>query len=448
MEIFENIITALSEPNQLMNMLIVIPLLFIDSISMMLLLTTFLDIKSNKKQKILYVTIMVILCFITRNFIPDPYATILNMLILPCCIYFIFKTSILKAFIAEIIAFSTGLILELIISNIIYIFTNTLFTSLIYTPLYRVIVASCVYGCIYLLYRIIKKHNFSLSYLGSLDKHTKKLLFINLILASIIIAFHFVLIFYFTDINSMIINIVNIIILIAYFVISVISFISTTQLSITAENLEHEQLSKQSLQVLYDDIRGFKHDFGNILNSMGGYISVGDITGLQTYYHQLLIDYKLLDNLATLDPNIINNHAIYNVLASKYHRANKLGIKINLEIFIDLNSIHMDIYEFTRIFGILMDNAIEAAKECDEKIINICIRKADNRNMQVLIIENTYTNKEVNTDNIFQKGVSSKPGNTGLGLWEVRKILTKHNNLNLFTTINEPFFRQQLEIFY
>ena len=448
MEIFENIITALSEPNQLMNMVIVIPLLFIDSIVYMLLLTTFLDIKSNKKQKILYVTIMVILCFITRNFIPDPYATILNMLILPCCIYFIFKTSILKACISEIIVFASALILELIISNIIYIFTNTLFTSLMYTPLFRIIVSACIYSCIYALYKIIKKHNFSLNYLGSLDKHTKRLLFINLVLAALIIAFQFVLIFYFSDINSMIINIVNIIILIAYFVISVISFISTTQLSITAENLEHEQLSKQSLQILYDDIRGFKHDFGNILNSMGGYISVGDITGLQTYYHQLLIDYKLLDNLATLDPNIINNHAIYNVLASKYHRANKLGIKINLEIFIDLNSIHMDIYEFTRIFGILMDNAIEAAKECDEKIINICIRKADNRNMQVLIIENTYTNKEVNTDNIFQKGVSSKPGNTGLGLWEVRKILTKHNNLNLFTTINEPFFRQQLEIFY
>lgn len=448
MEIFENIITALSEPNQLILIFTSIPFTFIDTLVYMLLLITFLDLKVTKKQKNIYLITMSILCFTSRTFVPDPFATILNMLILPCCIYFIFKTSILKACISEIIVFACSLILELIISNIIYIFTNTLFTSLMYTPLYRIIAASCVYGCIYILYRIIKKHNFSLSYLGSLDKHTKKLLFINLILASVIIAFQFILIFYFTDVNSMIINIVNIIILIAYFVISVISFISTTQLSITAENLEHEQLSKQSLQVLYDDIRGFKHDFGNILNSIGGYISVGDISGLQTYYHQLLIDYKLLDNLATLDPNIINNHAIYNVLASKYHRANKLGIKINLEIFIDLNSIHMDIYEFTRIFGILMDNAIEAAKECDEKIINICIRKADNRNMQVLIIENTYTNKEVNTDNIFQKGVSSKPGNTGLGLWEVRKILTKHNNLNLFTTINEPFFRQQLEIFY
>ena len=159
-------------------------------------------------------------------------------------------------------------------------------------------------------------------------------------------------------------------------------------------------------------------------------------------------DYKQLDNLATLNPSIVNNHAIYNVLATKYHRANQLGIKINLEIFIDLNSLHMKIYEFTRILGILMDNAIEAAKECEEKIINVCIRKADNRNMQVLIVENTYNNKNVDTEKIFQKGVSSKPGNTGLGLWVVHKILKKNNNLNLFTTKNAVFFRQQLEIFY
>lgn len=448
MEIFENIITALSEPNQLMNMVIVIPLLFIDSIVYMLLLTTFLDIKSNRQQKILYVIVMVILCFITRNFIPDPYATILNMLILPCCIYFIFKTSILKACISEIIVFASALILELLLSKIFSVIFKSNYVGIVNTPIYRIIVSGIIYFSIYLIYYFVKKLKFKLPMIERLNKHSKKLLIINLVLAIFIISFQFFLMFYYSDSYSLIINILSTISIIAYFIISVLNFVSTSELSITAENLEHEQLSKQSLQVLYDDIRGFKHDFGNILNSMGGYISVGDISGLQTYYHQLLIDYKLLDNLATLDPNIINNHAIYNVLASKYHRANKLGIKINLEIFIDLNSIHMDIYEFTRIFGILMDNAIEAAKECDEKIINICIRKADNRNMQVLIIENTYTNKEVNTDNIFQKGVSSKPGNTGLGLWEVRKILTKHNNLNLFTTINEPFFRQQLEIFY
>ena len=68
--------------------------------------------------------------------------------------------------------------------------------------------------------------------------------------------------------------------------------------------------------------------------------------------------------------------------------------------------------------------------------------------MQLLIIENTYKNKDVDTDKIYEKGYSTKEGNTGLGLWEIRQILKKNNNLNLFTTKNDNFFTQQFEIFY
>ncbi len=448
MEILQNIITAFTTENELMNILITIPLILIDTIVMMLLLTTFLHVLYSKKQKYLYIFTILILCFITRNFIPDPYAVILNMLILPLSFYFIFRTSKLKACIAGVIAFSIGLILELTFSKIFAVIFQANYIDMVNTPIFRIIVSCLIYFCVFLLYLFIKKFKFTLPMLESLNKHTKKLLIINLVLAVFMICFQFFLMFYYSDTYSLIVNILNIISLLAYFVISILSFISTSELSITTENLEREQLSKQTLQLFYDDISAFKHDFGNILNGVGGYIFAEDIEGLKKYYTQLMKDYKQLDNLATLNPSIVNNHAIYNVLATKYHRANQLGIKINLEIFIDLNSLHMKIYEFTRILGILMDNAIEAAKECEEKIINVCIRKADNRNMQVLIVENTYNNKNVDTEKIFQKGVSSKPGNTGLGLWEVHKILKKNNNLNLFTTKNDVFFRQQLEIFY
>ena len=58
--------------------------------------------------------------------------------------------------------------------------------------------------------------------------------------------------------------------------------------------------------------------------------------------------------------------------------------------------------------------------------------------------------KDVDTDKIFEKGESSKTkqGNTGLGLWNIRQILNKNNNLNLFTSKNNQFFRQQFEIYY
>ena len=180
---------------------------------------------------------------------------------------------------------------------------------------------------------------------------------------------------------------------------------------------------------------------------LDGYVKTNDMKGLSIYYSQLLGDCQKVNNLYTLSPEVINNPAIYSLLASKYHKADELGIKIHLEIFLNLNELNMKIYEFTRILGILMDNAIEAAYECDNKIINVEIRKDFKVNRQLLIIENTYKEKDVNIDKIYEKGFSSKPNNTGLGLWEVRQILKKNTNLNLYTTKNDIFFRQQLEIY-
>ncbi len=183
---------------------------------------------------------------------------------------------------------------------------------------------------------------------------------------------------------------------------------------------------------------------------LDGYVATEDIKGLKRYYSQLLEDCQRGNNLTALNPSIINNPAIYSLLASKYYLANEQGITINLEVLIDLNTINMKIYEFTRILGILMDNAIEAASQCDEKIMNVSFRNDERRNRQLVIIQNTYINKDVDTEEIFQKGFTSKTDEEvahGLGLWEVRQILKKRNNLNLYTTKSEQYFTQQLEIY-
>ena len=102
---------------------------------------------------------------------------------------------------------------------------------------------------------------------------------------------------------------------------------------------------------------------------------------------------------------------------------------------------------FRESYGILLDNAIEASKECNEKIVNVKIYNDSKRNMQILYIENTYCDKSIDIDKIFDKGFSGKQNHTGIGLWEVRQILKKHNNLNLYTTKDDKFFKQQLEIY-
>ena len=105
----------------------------------------------------------------------------------------------------------------------------------------------------------------------------------------------------------------------------------------------------------------------------------------------------------------------------------------------------MNLLEF---FGILMDNAIEASNECKDKKIMVTFRKEEKQHRLVAIIENTYMDKDINTDKIFEKGFTTKQGNTGLGLWEIRQILKRNNNLDLFTTKTPEYFSQKFEIYY
>ena len=83
-----------------------------------------------------------------------------------------------------------------------------------------------------------------------------------------------------------------------------------------------------------------------------------------------------------------------------------------------------------------------------DKIINVIFRNDAKNNVNLIIIENTFKDKNVDLDNIFNKGISGKENHTGLGLWEVRQILKKNNNLNLHTTKNDKYFTQQFEIYY
>lgn len=178
-----------------------------------------------------------------------------------------------------------------------------------------------------------------------------------------------------------------------------------------------------------------------------GYVTAKDMDGLTKYYKSLFDDCNNINNLAAINPESINNPSIYAILADKYNKANSKNIQLELGAFIDLNSLHIDTYELTRILGILLDNSIEAAQECEKKYISIRFIMDYRMNRQLVIVENTYKNKDIDTFKIFEKAYTTKPNNTGLGLWEVNKILKKHDNLAIFTIKDDDLFKQQLEIY-
>ena len=451
MQIFQTIWTAMTTQNETMVTVLCSPLYFIEAIVNMLLFTTVLNIQCSKKSKIIYVICISLLAIISRTLIPDPYGTFLNMLIIIFVIKFILKSTFLKALLAEFIMIALSSILELFMFKFYQTVLNIQYDNIMTIPIYRFIFTSSIYLCIYLIYRIIKYFKFNIK-LENMTRKNKILFIVNAFLGILAMGTQFYLLFVYSGNMPIIITIVSITSLLAYFVISIYSLLSTNKLDTTTRDLEEAQLYNKTLTILHDSIRGFKHDFHNIVQSIGGYADRGDLEGLRVYYRQLLQDCGRTNNLTALNPEVINNPAIYNVLATKYHKADEIGVQINLGIFIDLNEIqkHMKIYEFTRILGILLDNAIEAAAECENKIIHVSFRKEQNRRRLLVIIDNTYKNKDINVDKIYEKDFStkSKETNSGLGLWEVRQILKKNNNLNLFTTKSEEFFSQQFEIYY
>lgn len=452
MNFSQKIFSAITTPNEGLVLLLLIPLAYLDAFMCMQFFTTVLNIKTTNKRKLIYVLAYGTLANLLNFVIPASYTVFINMILWPVMVFFILKATILKSILSEVITMSLSSILEFICSNIAFEFLNIPMELLMTVPLYRTLCVVSIYLLIYFITLVIKYFKVNIGIIDNMSTKTKALLTTNLVLLLLVLGSQFYLVRYFSNTMPALITFIDILGLIAYFAISIYCIVGSAKLEVTTKDLEGTKLNLHSLQVLHDTVRTFKHDFDNIVNGIGGYVRNNDMEGLTRFYTQLQEDCNKTNNLYSLNPTVINHPAIYNILATKYYDADEQSIQINLDIFLDLNEIeqHMKIYEFTRILGILLDNAVDAAKECDNKLINVSFRKEDTRHRILVIIENTYNNKDVDTEKIYEKGVSSKSNetNSGLGLWKVRQILKRNNNLNLFTSKTPDMFKQQLEIYY
>ena len=449
MNTLQTIWSALTAPNELLFKIISIPLVYIDAYIMMNFFTTLLNIDVSRKRKYLYVLIYGTLGTILGFLIPSTYKIFINIIIWPIIIYFVLKTTVIKALLAEIITLIITSVLEFIFANIFLTAFNLTSEMILVIPIYRIAIAVSIYLIVFLITKLVNLFKINIEIFDNMSIKTKVLLIVNALLIILVLAMQFYLITFYSNTMPLFITIINVIGLIAYFTISLYSIINSSKLASTKIDLENANNTIHSLTILHDQVRSFKHDFDNMVNSIGGYVVNEDIEGLKKYYNQLLEECHKTNNLYALSPAVINHPAIYHLLATKYYEADQKNIQIHLDVFLDLNEIEerMKIYDFTRILGILLDNAIDAAVECEKKIINVTFRKKIGNNMIAVIIQNTYNNKDVDTEAIYQKGVSSKENHSGLGLWKIRQILMRNNNLNLFTTKNDEFFTQQFEIF-
>lgn len=216
------------------------------------------------------------------------------------------------------------------------------------------------------------------------------------------------------------------------------------------QDLENEKMYNETLTRMVEAVRGFKHDANNIVNTMNGYIVLNDIEGLKKYFNKGLLKKTYdLKSIEQLSPKLLNDSGIYNLIASKYFECTNNNIHLLLDITSDIASLQIPKFEFSRILGILLDNAIEATKNlnAEDKQIKFSLYKNFVTNVATIVIENNFVNDhDITAEKVFLKNFSTKEKPSGFGLYEVKKTIEGFKNVNLETKINDDKFIQKITI--
>lgn len=207
-------------------------------------------------------------------------------------------------------------------------------------------------------------------------------------------------------------------------------------------------LHNKTMTGMVDGVRKLKHDYNNIMQALNGYVSTKQYDKLQEHINSVIGECGDINTLSVITPKIFNDPAIYGIVGAKYFLAVEKDIKFDFDITTNISKIEFSMPDLSRILGILLDNAIEATTKLEKnKYIKLEMRFDNKKCADVIRVYNTYdTSIHINTQDIFKKGYSSKKVKSGIGLWEVKKLIEKSRNAQIYASVEKDKFVQNIII--
>lgn len=388
-----------------------------------------------------------VLVSLIRIVLPMPYSMLIEVLTQAIIYKFILNLKIEKVIILEEINLTMSTCVNLICAEINQSNSFSQISNNISMFLISLLIAIVLYILLYMALKTLKIKMIIPEYINS---KTKKQIIGVGVISAILILTSGISLFNVIEILPQSILSLAIILIISYYIITTVSINKTIQIENEKNKISELEGNNTRLKESFDDMRSFRHDMKNIMQGLGGYIAANDMDGLTHMYNEFICDCRCMDNTKDFEHILKCNPAIYNIINNKYLEAKKDNININVEVYVDLNSIKIKTYELCRVLGILIDNAIEATRECENKQINIKFIKDNYNNRNLVIIENPCKNTLLDLSKLKEKGFTTKKDKLfhGLGLWRVNQIVKKNENLRLTTSREDnKIFKQQLEIY-
>ena len=215
----------------------------------------------------------------------------------------------------------------------------------------------------------------------------------------------------------------------------------------TQSDLFTSELHNKTLVGMVDGVRTLKHDYNNIMQALNGYVSTKQYDKLQNHINGVLEECNIVNSLAVIDPKIFNDPAIYGIVGSKFFLANEQNLPFEFDIVTNIAEIQFPMPDLSRILGILLDNAMEATKKAKKPLIRLEMKFDKRKCADIIRVVNTYdTSINIDLEAIYKKGFSTKKVKSGIGLWEVKKLVSKVRNAQVYATIENDKFVQNLII--
>ena len=217
------------------------------------------------------------------------------------------------------------------------------------------------------------------------------------------------------------------------------------EIALNQKKFEQRHLQNYTDEIvgLYNEIRGFRHDYAGMLVCMQMAIDSGDLQEIDRVYNEVLVKANLKlrsDKYTYFDLNNIEDSALRSLIAQAIVYAGNNGVEFSLEVKDTITNLQIELLDLVRIMSVLLNNAVEGSAESCKKKIEVAVIKMDYET--VIVIQNSCKVTSTHPEDLFALGFSTKGANRGIGLNNVKEILDKYKNIILETVMEDSTFRQ------
>lgn len=193
---------------------------------------------------------------------------------------------------------------------------------------------------------------------------------------------------------------------------------------------EVQQESVEKVLQAEKEAKRIRHDISNILTAVLGYLDKNEYEHAKEY----LLKIKK-EQLAFVQVDAISNNIAFNyIMAEKQKICDKENIVLSYTVLV--NKWFVTDVDICILLGNLLDNAIEASKQNEEKEIELCIM--ENQECLEIKVQNKIASS-VLIDNIELKTTKKSKANHGIGIGSIKKIVEKYHGLMDIYEKNERF---------